>query len=494
MESLADHADEVAARTGLHLSPHYAAPKLARLLDEVPDGRRRAADGELVAGTLDAFLAQRLTGEATTEPGHAGRTLLYNLDRGDWDPALCDLFGVPPTACRGCWPVPSTAGEWRGVPLVAAAGDQQAALLGHGGWRQGVVAAHFGTGAFVLAACGDRPLRRPGLLAAVLASTPSGRRFQLEGTVNSAGSAVDWACRLTGERLEEWEKRRLDPRRLPRVVPAFAGLGAPWWRPAAAAEITGLRHEHDGRSLLGGVLAGIAQRVLDCVEAIAAAGVTVTTLRVSGKLTRLQRPGGAARRPRPAAGRGGGRRGDRARRHRPAGVCRRSTATPRGSIARPPAAGPSSRAGSRPRPRRRAGHGCGRWKTRSAATDADSVGTSAAPGRPGPRRPGAACTATGRRCAARPGSAGGRALDPLRPPPGVLATGNRQQPVGGQPLVELVEQPVLAADHRQVQEQLARAAARLAHHQPQRLGAGARGAGQDRSQGTRWGRNVCSGW
>ena len=288
VEALAGHAARVAERTGLHLSPHYAAAKLSRLLDELPDGRRRAAAGELVAGTLDAFLAQRLTGEATTEPGHAGRTLLYNLETGDWDPDLCELFDLPEASLPRLLPSAAPRGEWRGLPVLAAAGDQQAALLGHGGWRRGVVAAHFGTGAFVLASCGDAPLRRRGLLAAVLASTPGRRRFQLEGSVNSAGSAVDWACRLTGERLDEWRDRPVDPRRLPLVVPAFTGLGAPWWRPRAAAEITGLRHEHDGAALVGGTLAGVAQRVVDCVEAIADAGVAVETLRVSGKLTRLR--------------------------------------------------------------------------------------------------------------------------------------------------------------------------------------------------------------
>jgi glycerol kinase len=288
VELLAEHAAEVAARTGLHLSPHYAAPKLARLLDELPNGRRRAAAGELVAGTLDAFLAQRLTGEATTEPGHAGRTLLYNLADGDWDPALCELFEVPRQALPRLLASAEPRGEWRGVPLVAVAGDQQAALVGHGGWRRGVVVAHFGTGAFVLASCGDALLRRAGLLSAVLASTPACRRFQLEGAVNSAGSAVDWACRLTGQSLEDWRKRPLDPRQLPQFVPSFAGLGAPWWRPEAAAEMHGLRHQHDGTALLGAVLAGVGQRVLDCVEAITAAGVTVETLRVSGKLTRLE--------------------------------------------------------------------------------------------------------------------------------------------------------------------------------------------------------------
>jgi glycerol kinase len=288
VDALAHHAEEISRRTGLRLSPHYAAPKLARLLREVPEGIRRAAAGELVAGTLDAFLVRRLTGQDATEPGHAGRSLLYNLDTGDWDPALCDIFGVPATALPE---LRSSAGDWghfRGVPLTAVAGDQQAALLGHGGWQTGVTAAHFGTGAFVLAATGSRPLRHASLLAAVLASTGSGRRFQLEGSVNSAGSAVDWACRLTGEDLASWRQVSLDAENLPRVLPAFAGLGAPWWQARAKAAIGGLGPQVGGRELVAGVLAGVAHRVLDCVETLAEAGVVSRTLRVSGRLTRLE--------------------------------------------------------------------------------------------------------------------------------------------------------------------------------------------------------------
>jgi glycerol kinase len=290
MDALEARASEVAERTGLLLSPHYAAAKLAALLDET-GGRGRAEDGSLIAGTLDAFLIQRLTGRASTEPGHAGRTLLYNLTTGEWDARLLDIFGVPAAALPGLVPSAAARGAYRGVPLTAVAGDQQAALLGHGGWRRGVSAAHFGTGAFVLSSTGSQEIRHPGLLSAVLASTAADageiRRFQLEGSVNSAGSAVDWACRLSGERLEEWSDRKLDFDHLPLVLPAFSGVAAPWWRPAARAALSGLTLDTEPSEILAATLAGVAMRIVDCLEALAEAGAAPDVLRVSGKLTRL---------------------------------------------------------------------------------------------------------------------------------------------------------------------------------------------------------------
>ncbi|MCZ6506768.1 MAG: FGGY family carbohydrate kinase [Acidobacteria bacterium] len=286
-EALAAHADDVAARSGLRLSPHYAATKLAALLDETPDGRERAAQGEIVAGTLDAFLMHRLTGTPATEPGHAGRSLLYNLDQGSWDSELCRLFDVPPGALPTLRTSAGYWGEYRGIPVRAGAGDQQAALIGHGGWREGTVAVHFGTGAFVLAATGSRIRRHDGLLSAVTASTPHGRRFQLEGTVNSAGSAADWVCGLTGESLADWVDRDIVPEEVPWVVPAFAGLGAPWWQPRARGLIHGIGTGTRGSDLLGGVLFGIAMRVVDNLEAMAKSGTRPEVVRVSGKLTRL---------------------------------------------------------------------------------------------------------------------------------------------------------------------------------------------------------------
>jgi glycerol kinase len=288
VEKMAEYDEEVTQRTGLVLSPHYAAPKLARLLEEIPQGHRRAAAGELTAGTLDAFLVRRLIGVDATEPGHAGRSLLYNLEEGVWDATLCDLFGIPAAALPELRPSAGPWGEVAGVPLLAVAGDQQAALLGHGGWARGTAVAHFGTGAFVLTSTGSELVRHPGLLSAVLAANPSARRFQLEGAVNSAGSAVDRACQMTSERLEDWCETRLDVDSLPLILPALAGVGAPWWQPKARGLLTEGELETTGPELLPGVLAGVAMRVVDCLEALREAGAHLWVLRLSGKLTRLR--------------------------------------------------------------------------------------------------------------------------------------------------------------------------------------------------------------
>ena len=288
VERLALHASEVASRSGLHLSPHYAAPKLSRLLSSQPGLRRRAETGEVVAGTLDAFLLQHLTGEPSTEAGHAGRTLLYNLEADAWDPTLCHLFEVPPAALPRLRPSIGLRGQWRGLPVTAVAGDQQAALLAQGGWEEGVTAAHFGTGAFVLASTGDRLRRHPGLLSAVVASSPSERHFQLEGAVNSAGSAMDWISGETGLGPEEWGQHPLEPERLPRVLPALAGLATPWWRPEIRTVVQEAGDHTSPRDLADGVLVGVAMRVVDCFEALAAAGNAPETFRLSGKLTRCR--------------------------------------------------------------------------------------------------------------------------------------------------------------------------------------------------------------
>jgi len=286
VERLDQHAPEIASRTGLRLSPYYAAPKLSRLLSSQPDLRRRAQSGEVMAGTLDAFLMQRLTGEPSTEPGHAGRTLLYNLESDTWDPKLYDLFEIPEESLPQIRPSIGPRGDWRGIPLTAVAGDQQAALLAHGGWAEGVTVAHFGTGAFVLTGTGTRLLRQPGLLSAVLASSSSEQHFQLEGAVNSAGSAMDWVSGVTGIGPDEWGQRPLEPERLPRVLPALAGLGTPWWRPEIRTVVQETGAHTSPRELADGVLVGVAMRVVDCFETLATAGAPTEVFRLSGKLTR----------------------------------------------------------------------------------------------------------------------------------------------------------------------------------------------------------------
>ena len=311
---------EIAQRTGLRLSPYYAGSKLALLLDETPELRRRAERGEVVAGTLDAFLVHRLVGRPSTEPGHAGRTLLYALDEDRWDQPLCDAFGVPRAALPELLPSAgargvlgdTAGGALSGVPLVALLGDQQAALVGNGGIGASgetagarIAVVHFGTGAFVLTATGEAPMRHPGLLTAVAWSRRGDagahdRRFQLEGSVNSAGSAVDWALRAFGnsasgaaaavdpaDTLARLGAGELDPERLPDFLPGFVGVGAPWWHPHPGATFSSLALTHSSDDLLAAVLAGVVQRAVDCVQAFGAAGVAPAVVRASGRLASL---------------------------------------------------------------------------------------------------------------------------------------------------------------------------------------------------------------
>jgi glycerol kinase len=301
--TLAPHAGEIAHRTGLRLSAHYAGAKLARLLDDDPPVRLRAERGAVVAGTLDAFLVHGLTGEATTEPGHAGRTLLYALAEDRWDSELAARFGVPLAALPAILPTAAPrgtlmSGPLAGTPLVALVGDQQAALIGNGGsgGDEGRVAVvHFGTGAFALTDTGAAPRLHEGLLAAVTwsrAAKPGAtlRRCQLEGSVNSAGSAVDWALRLGGlgaSDLTAVGATELDPERLPAFLPAFLGVGAPWWREAPGAAVAALGLADGAVELLAAVLAGVAQRAVDCLEAFAGAGLAPSLVRASGRLATL---------------------------------------------------------------------------------------------------------------------------------------------------------------------------------------------------------------
>ena len=268
---LARHAPSIARKTGLRLSPHYAAGKIRWLLDHIPGLRRLAARGRARFGTLDAFLIFRLSGGASwsTDPTHAARTLLMGLDRLDWDPELLDLFGIP---YRALPPIRSSAfpaGEMliRGsrIRIAATVGDQQAALLGVGCHRRGAMVINYGTGAFAALHTGRRPVRSPGLLTSVAWSSERGVRYLLEGPVNAAGSALEWIEGLVGsagrgaEAPGEFEA-------LPFVIPALAGLGAPHWRSEVDAAIFGLRRNTEPAQLRAATLAGIACRVREIVE------------------------------------------------------------------------------------------------------------------------------------------------------------------------------------------------------------------------------------
>ena len=248
----------VRSLTGLAIDPMFAATKMAWLLDAVDDGRARAADGEICLGTVDSWLIWKLThGEVfATDFTNASRTLLLDLDRGEWSAELLDIFGVPRSALPALQGSISSFGMARldlagtdtlDVPIWGVAGDSHAALVGHHALSPGAVKASFGTGTSVMAPH-DASVRSPALSTTVAWSraTPDGPQLEyaLEGNIYATGSALEWTATLVGL---DGDVGRLDA--LARTtettsdvcfVPALSGLGAPHWDATARGLVTGL--------------------------------------------------------------------------------------------------------------------------------------------------------------------------------------------------------------------------------------------------------------
>ena len=286
-------AEEVRRRSGMPLDPYFSAGKLAWLLEHDAAVQRARDAHTLRMGTVDSFLCDRLGAGFATDPSTASRT---QLGAPDWDPVLLELFGVP----GGVLPsIVDTAGDlgdlqhdsWpRELPLRARCVDQQAALAGAGCVRPGLVKATYGTGVFVLAHAGEaRPLPGGGLLPTVAWSVGGRVEWAIDGGVFTAGALLEWLSRDLG--LAE------DPAALAasavtvedaggvKVLPALAGVGAPWWKPEARAVIAGLTSGTRPAHIARAALEGIAWRVADIVTVIQET-VPLEVLRVDGGLTR----------------------------------------------------------------------------------------------------------------------------------------------------------------------------------------------------------------
>ena len=308
-------AERVAARTGLRLAPYYSALKLAWALSSVKGLRRRVATGRALWGTLGTFLLWRFSGGACYAIDHANaqRTLLFDLETTSWDPDLFEAFGLEALLDAPALPALVTTTLPAPLPLdvavlplrlAAMTGDQQAALIGLGCRAQGVTTINYGSGAFVLIATGERLVRVPGLLTTLLASwrgnDPAGRasaRYAVEGPVNAAGTAIDWAIRKLRLRIRTRDLDRFlgaddGRRRAVHFLPAIAGVGAPRWDPAAGPRFAGDLRGAAPRVLLRAVVESIAYR---CAEIARAAAPTVAAERgaeravlVAGGLTRCR--------------------------------------------------------------------------------------------------------------------------------------------------------------------------------------------------------------
>jgi glycerol kinase len=288
-------------KTGLVLDPYFSGTKLAWLLDHVPDARARARRGELRFGTIDSWLVARLTSQDAwvTDVSNASRTLMLDLHTGQWDPELLQLLDIPPEVLPRVVPSSGIVGHTRGldflpdgIPIAGIAGDQQSALFGQACFRVGEAKATYGTGAFVLMNTGATPVpSHHGLLTTIawrLGDEPI--QYALEGSVFIAGAAVQWLRDQLGIIGSAHEIEAL-ARSVPdsggvAFVPAFAGLGAPYWDPAARGAILGLTRGSSRGHIARACLDGIAHQVADVVEAMSQdAGRPVGLLRVDGGAT-----------------------------------------------------------------------------------------------------------------------------------------------------------------------------------------------------------------
>ncbi len=290
----------VRAKTGLRLDPYFSATKIAWLLEHVGGARERAEAGELAFGTVDSWLAYRLTGGRlhVTDPTNASRTLLYDIRARAWDEELLDLFRVPRALLpevRESSEVYGEIGEpeaLRGVPLAGIGGDQQAALLGQLCTERGSVKTTYGTGCFALLHTGAAPQpSERGLLTTMACSTDGQPRYALEGSVFTGGAVVRWLRDELGLISAAADVEPLAAS-VPDtggvfLVPAFTGLGVPHWDPHARGAIVGLTLGTGAGHVARAALEGIAYQVADLLDALAAdGGAAPAELRVDGGAVR----------------------------------------------------------------------------------------------------------------------------------------------------------------------------------------------------------------
>jgi glycerol kinase len=291
----AGHEDEVIEKTGLRLDPYFSATKLTWIFDRVPGARASAEAGNLAFGTVDSFLIWRLTGGRihATDVSNASRTALFDIRSGRWDEALCGLFRVP----MKCLPeVRDSAGDFgvtdedvfgAALPIRGVAGDQQAALVGQACFSEGDVKSTYGTGAFLVLNTGQRLLRSHNRLLSTVAYRLNGvTTYALEGSILSAGATIQWLRDGLGiiSRAPEIEllAQSVTDSGGVYLLPAFTGLGAPYWDPDARGAIVGLTRASSRAEIARAGLDSVVYQTRDLLDAMAADGIGPAQLKVDG--------------------------------------------------------------------------------------------------------------------------------------------------------------------------------------------------------------------
>lgn len=293
----AGHESFVAKATGLLLDPYFSATKISWMLDQDPNVRRAAEAGELLVGTIECFLLWRLTGLHATDATNASRTMLYNLETGDWDEELLALFRIPKAILPEIRDCVSDFGVTRKehfgleIPVRAMIGDQQSASVGQACIQPGMMKSTYGTGCFALVNTGHNIVRSQNrLLTTVAYSIDGTRTYAMEGSIFIAGAVVQWLRDEMGlvRHAAETEAiaKSIQHTNGVYLVPAFTGLGAPYWDAQARGAIVGLTRGTGRAEIVRAALEAMAYQSHDLISAMAADGVHPQRLRVDGGMVK----------------------------------------------------------------------------------------------------------------------------------------------------------------------------------------------------------------
>jgi glycerol kinase len=290
------HESAIRQKTGLLLDAYFSASKLQWLLDHVPQARERAEAGLLAAGTIDSFLLHKFSGGRVhaTDATNASRTLLFNIHRQEWDDELLQLFQIPrqilPLVKDTCAEFAQIDAEHLGaeISLTCMVGDQQAAAIGQGCTRPGMMKSTYGTGCFALRNCGtDAPVSKHRLLTTIAQRIDGTCTYALEGSIFNAGTTIQWLrdqlnlMKQAGD--SEQLARKANPHSAVIFVPAFTGMGAPHWNPHARGALLGLTRDSGPPEIVRAGLEAVAWQTFDLIAAIEAdCGSRPEILRVDG--------------------------------------------------------------------------------------------------------------------------------------------------------------------------------------------------------------------
>ena len=298
-EELHSSLQVVKEKTGLVIDPYFSATKITWILDEIDPDRKRSSRGDLLFGTPETWVLWQLTNGAVhaTEPSNASRTMLFNITTLDWDDELLELFNIPAALLPQIddsdtlFGVTDASLFHRSIPIAGIAGDQQASLFGQLGWDGRTVKATYGTGIFMLVNTGTTPCFHESLITTVAWKRSSQINYALEGSLFMGGASIQWLQENLGiiDSPQATGSESIAAARNEGVyfVPAFQGLGAPYWRPDARALLIGLTRKADRTTVIRAAVEAMAYQVRDVVEAfLPAVGSLPDRIRADGGATR----------------------------------------------------------------------------------------------------------------------------------------------------------------------------------------------------------------